>query len=114
MAFTINGNLVFIDRMQFMNPSLDLLSDFRYLSQELSGEFLDLIKQKEVYPYEYMDSCEKFFSSPKDKCISEKDYLKVNDILNWFEINTVGNHYDLYSKTDVLLSADVFEKFVST
>ena len=54
------------------------------LSEELSGKFLKLVEQKGVYPYEYMDSflkffedkspdkCE-FFSSLKDRCISEKD-----------------------------------------
>ena len=62
MAFTINTNLVSIDSMQFMNSSLDSLvknlsdSDFKYLSQEISGEFLEVIKQKGMYPYEYMDS----------------------------------------------------------
>ena len=62
MAFTINRNLVFIDSMQFMNSSLDSLvknlseNDFKCLSKEFSGEFLELVKQKRVYPYEYMDS----------------------------------------------------------
>ena len=66
MAFTINRNLVFIDSMQFMNSSLDSLAknlsddDFKYLSEEFSGKFLRLVKQKGVYPYEYMDSFEKF------------------------------------------------------
>ena len=66
MAFTINRNLAFIDSMQFMNSSLDLLvknlsdNDFKYLSEEFSGEFLKLVKQKGVYPYEYMDSFKKF------------------------------------------------------
>ena len=88
MAFTINTNLVFIGSMQFMNSSLDSLvkslsdNDFTYLSEEFSGEFLKLVKQKGVYPYEYMDSFKKFsenklpnrsefFSSLKGKCISE-------------------------------------------
>ena len=90
MAFTINKNLVFIDSMQFMNSSLDSLvkilsdNDFKNLSEEFSGEFLELVKQKGVYPYEYMGSFEKFsenklpdrsrfYSSLKDECISEKD-----------------------------------------
>ena len=65
MAFTIR-NLVFIDSMQFMNSSFDSLvknlsdNDFKYLSEEFNGEFLRLVKQKEVYPYEYMDSFKKF------------------------------------------------------
>ena len=55
MDFTINKNLVFIDSMQFMNFSLDVLfknlsnNDFKYLSQEFSGGLLKLAKE---YPYE--------------------------------------------------------------
>ena len=53
MAFTTNTNLVFIDSMQFMNSSLNSLvknlsdNDFRYLSEEFSGELLRLVKKKE-------------------------------------------------------------------
>ena len=107
MALTINKNLVFIDSMQFMNSSLNSLvknlsdNDFKYLSEEFCGEFLELVKQKAVYPYKYMDSFKKFsenklpdrckfFGSLKDKCISEKDYLKANNIWNVFRMNTVG------------------------
>ena len=66
MAFTINRSLVFIDSMRFMNFSLDSLvknlsdNDFKYLSEEFSGEFLELVKQKGVYPYKYMASFGKF------------------------------------------------------
>ena len=62
MAFTINRNLVFIDSVHFMNYSLDSLvknlsdNDFKYLSEEFIGDFLELVKQKGVYPYEYMNS----------------------------------------------------------
>ena len=62
MAFTINRNLFFIDSIQFMNSSLDLLikklmsEDFKYLSEEFSAGELGLVKEKGVYPYEYMSS----------------------------------------------------------
>ena len=52
MASKINRNLVFIDIMQFMNSSLDSFAknfsdnDFIYLSEELSDEFLEQVKQK--------------------------------------------------------------------
>ena len=99
IAFTIDTNLVFIDSMQFLNSSLDSLvknlsdNDFKYLSEEISGEFLKLVKQKGVYLYEYMNSFKKFsenklpdrckfFSSLKDVCISEGDYLKAGNIWN--------------------------------
>ena len=67
MASTINRNLVFIDSLQFMNSSLDEFvknlsdNDFKYLSQEFGGELLELVKQKGVYPYKYMNSFKRFF-----------------------------------------------------
>ena len=67
MGFTINKNLIFIDSMQFMNSSLDILvknlsdNDFMHLSQEFNGDLLKLVKQKGVYPYEHTNSFEKFF-----------------------------------------------------
>ena len=75
MAFIINNNLAFIDSIQFMNSSLDALvknlsdNDFKYLSEEFNGDLLELVKQKGVYPYEYMDSF-KWFSKGKlpDRC----------------------------------------------
>ena len=42
--------------MQFINSSLDLLvenlihDDFKYLSKELNGKFLELVKEKGIYP----------------------------------------------------------------
>ena len=90
IAFTINKNLVFIDSMQFMNSGLDKLvknltdKDFKYLSQEFNDEQLNLVKQKGVYSYEYMNSFEKFskdklpdwcefYSSLKDGRVNEKN-----------------------------------------
>ena len=65
MAFIINRNLVFIDSMQFMISSLNSLvknlvdEDFKHLSKEFK-EFKDkdlkLLKEKGVYPYDYMNS----------------------------------------------------------
>ena len=131
MAFTVNKNLVFIDSMQFMNSELDSLvknlsnNDFKYLPEEFSGKFLELFKEKGVYPYEYMDSFKKFFedklpdkstlfSSLKDECFSEKDYQRANNVSNAFKMKAMGDYHDLYLKTDVLLLADVFEKFIKT
>ena len=62
MAFFLNKNLVFIDSMQFMNFSLENLiknltdNDFKYLSEESGSKNLELLKQKDAYPYESMDS----------------------------------------------------------
>ena len=49
MIFTINNKLAFIESMQFMNSSLDALikklsdNDFKYLSQDFSGDLLELV-----------------------------------------------------------------------
>ena len=65
MAFILNINLVFIDSMQFMNSSLEKLvknltgDDFKYLTKEFGSKNLELLKQKDAYRYEYLDSFEK-------------------------------------------------------
>ena len=129
MAFMINKNLVFIDSMQFMKSSLDLLvknlmsEDFKYFSEEFNSEYLRLVKEKVVYPYKYMESFKRFseyklpdkcnfFSSLKDSGISEEEHQRANNVWNTFKMNTLGDYHDLNLKTDVLLLADVFEKFI--
>ena len=52
--------------MQFMNSSLDKLvknlsdEDFKYVVEEFGSSNLELLKQSGAYPYEYMNSFEKF------------------------------------------------------
>ena len=66
MEFILNKNLVFIDSMQFMNSSLEklvksLLDDaFKYLTEEFGSKNLELLKQKDPYPYKYLNSFKKF------------------------------------------------------
>ena len=142
MAFLLGRDLVFIDSMQFMNSSLDKLvqnlvdKDFKYLVEEFSCESLELLKQKGAYPYEYMNSFKRFnedklcarkyfYSSTKDKKISEdgkisdghvsiEDYMVCERIWDKFKMTNVGDYHDHYLKKDVLLLADVLEKFIST
>ena len=120
---------VFIDSMQFMNFSADALvkylydNDFKYLSQEFSGDLQKLLKQKCIYPYKYMNSFKRFFddrlpdrrefySSLKDKCVNEKDYFLAVNVCNMLEMKTIGDYNDIYLNRDVLLLADVFEKLI--
>ena len=66
-----------------------------------------------------------FFSSTKkgknnedgkisDGHISIEDYLTCEKIWNIFKMKNMGDYHDHYLKKDVLLLADVFEKFIKT
>ena len=61
MTFFLNKKLV-----QFINSGLEKLvknlieNDFKYLTQEFGSKTLELLKQKDPYPYEYMDSFKRF------------------------------------------------------
>ena len=65
-----------------------------------------------IFDEKWPNRC-KSFSSLKDECISEKGHLHDIDARNVFKMNAMGDYYDLYLKTDVLLLADVFEKFIN-
>ena len=57
---------MFIDSMQLMNSSLEKIvknlsdEDFKYLVEEFSSNNLELLKQKDNYRYDYMNSFERF------------------------------------------------------
>ena len=66
-----------------------------------------------------------FFSSTKkrkigndgkisDGHISIKDYMACKKIWNKFNMKIMGDYHDHYLKKDVLLLADLFERFIST
>ena len=108
-----------------MNSSLEKLvvrnlsdNDFKDLTQEFGSKNLELLKQKDAYPYEYMDSFkwfgeEKlpdkkcFYSSVKDETtgdngkkldghISNKDHLTCKNIWNEFNMKNMGDYHDHY------------------
>ena len=64
MAFMLGNHLTFIDSFQFMSSSLDKLvsnlpkDDLIYTFKVFKGKRLDLMYQKGVYPYDFMDSFE--------------------------------------------------------
>ena len=81
--------------------------------------------QKGVYPYHYMDSFERsneiqlpskddFFSQLTQDAITEEQYCHAIKVWGTFNLQTMGDHHDLYLKSDILLLADVFENFRST
>ena len=99
-------------------------SSFKLTTQEFKQE-ADLILRKGVFPYEYIDSQERFdetalppkeaFSSKlSNETISQKDYDHVQQVWKSFNCKTLGDYYDLYLKTDVVLLTDVFQTFRKT
>ncbi len=124
--------LKFIDSLQFMNSSLSQLVD--NLAKEGTEKFnhtkahwkdtkkVELVTRKGVYPYEYMDSFEKFeeislppieafFSSLTKTGIKPEEYEYAQKIWKAFNCKTMKDYHNLYLQTDVLLLADVFENF---
>ena len=83
---------------------------------------LQLLKQKGIYPYEYMDSFERFneptlppieaFNSTlKGEGISKADYARAKNIFEHFEMKTLQDFHNLYLLQDVLLLDDVLLAF---
>ena len=78
MSIIINRN-VFLDSLQFYKGSLDSLagnlqdSDFKYLISEFPTNRLEILRKKDAYPYEWVDSYiellpkESFYSSKGDR-----------------------------------------------
>ena len=79
MAFMLEKHLVFLDSFQFMSSSLDRLAAnlpedaFKYTSDVFQDEMFKLMKQKGVYPYDYMDSVERF----NDKLPPKADFYSI-------------------------------------
>ena len=81
-----------------------------------------LLLRKGVYPYEYMDSWEKFnetslpskedfYSNLNMEDIDDIDYRHGNNVFEGFKLENLGDYHDLYVQSDTLLLADVFENF---
>ena len=60
---------------------------------------------------EELPSKKKFYSSLTDRKISDKEYEHVLNVWKKIEMKAVKDYHNLYLKCDVLLLADVFEKF---
>ena len=85
---------------------------------------MNLLKRKGVFPYDYFNSFERFKEKElppiemfylilNEKDISNSDYEHAQKVWKTFNMNVFKEYPDLYLQTDVLLLADVFEKFRS-
>ena len=81
-----------------------------------------LLLRKGVYPYEYMNTWERFneislpskedfYSNLNMEDISDIDYSHANNVFKRFKLENLGDYHDLYVQSDTLLLADVFNNF---
>ena len=81
-----------------------------------------LLLRKGVYPYEHMDSWERFdetslpdkeafYSSLNMEDITDADHRHSKRVFKEFNNKNLGDYHDLYVKSDTLLLADIFENF---
>ena len=85
----------------------------------------DLFTRKGVYPYEYVNSWDRFeetqltpisafYSNLNMSSISEDDYQHAQRVWKEFGIHNLGDYHDLYLRTDVVLLANVYKAFRDT
>lgn len=131
VSFTIS-KLRFIDSFQFLTTSLDVLvknlkssgvQHFQQFNEHLpSDSCKNLLLRKGIYPYSFITDSSKFLVNklpPKHefyntirKChISDEEYEHAKEVWREMNIQTMGEYHDLYILCDVLLLADVFERF---
>jgi len=131
ISFSV-GKLRFLDSYQCMQSSLetlvenlanDGLTHFKQFRKAFpDDDVAKLLLQKNEYCYDYVDCAEKFndtqlpskqafYNSLTKEHISEEKYNHAQTVWNTFNMNNLGQFHDLYVLTDVLLLADVFERF---
>ena len=121
--------LVFLDSYRFLSNSLEKIiegipkEELKITKEHFKDEKqFELISQKGVYPYEYIDSIEKlkdstlpeyehFYSRLQNSNVTKEEYERSKKVWKEFNCNTFQDYHDLYLKADVLLLADAFEKF---
>lgn len=114
MAFMLRYNLVLIDSFQFMSSSLEkLVSNLSKKGLKCTSEIFkekerDVISQKGVYPYDYIDSFDKFnqttlptkeqfYSQLNDKRIPDEQYQHaISRACYGFNVKNMGEYHDIY------------------
>ena len=102
----------------------DLIKKFKNTYSFCNNDLnkLILLLRKGVYPYEYMDSWEKFnetslpskedfYSNLNMEDVDDIDYRHGNNMFKGFKLENLGDYHDLYVQSDTLLLADVFNNF---
>lgn len=123
------SHVTFKDTFAFMSTSLERLVEglndstaYKYFNREFPEDQQALLRKKGVFPYEWYDNASKlnatalpaidaFYSSLARGTIKEESYEHACDVWRKTGCSNFNDYLKLYLKTDVILLADVFEKF---
>ena len=123
------GCIRFFDSYRFLSESLDKLvknldeNDFKILKEEFPDKW-QYLNKKLAYPYECFNNMndykkpvdnlkkEDFFSKLKSDYPDDEEIERTKEIIKLFNIKDGEELTRLYCKSDVILLADVMEKFV--
>ena len=126
------GCIKFLDSMRFQTDSLEKLTeslkdeDYIHLKRHFPNHWM-LLKKKLAYPYEFYKTLydyekpideliksgnEAYFSKTKNKIPYQEEIDRTNEIIKIFRIKNGRELTELYNKADVILLADIFEKFI--
>ena len=100
-------------------------NNLKNTSEEFKGDKLHSMSKKGVYPYDYMDSFEKFdqtelpakehfYSVLNYQDITDDGYAHAKKVWKTFKLKNMSEYHNLYLGRDVLLLTDVFENFRKT
>ena len=131
LTFTYRG-FKFLDSCHFLQASLaTLVSNLKDAGVDKfvhtrrvfdDDEQFELITQKSEYPYDYMNTFERFdetslppreafFNTLTDSEISDEAYEHATKVWKVFKCKTLLDYHSIYLKCDVVLICDVFEHF---
>ena len=108
-------------KKDFSKELIQRFANIYEFGNEDLNEFVLLLK-KGIYPYEYMDSWERFnetslpdkeafYSNLYMEDITDVNYKHVKKVFKNLMNKNLSEYHDLYVQSDTLLLADVFENF---
>ena len=82
--------------------------EFRYLRESCISNYFGLVRRKGVYPYDYMDSFDRFeaialpsqdsfFSKLSGSPCSDSEYTHATRVWNAFGCQTIADHHDIFT-----------------
>ena len=89
---------------------------------DATDEMVQLVEQKKVFCYDYIDSFERLDETALPPCkqfnnrlagedCSEADYAREQRVSRYFKFQHIGDYMRLYLLSDVAFLADVFQMF---